>query len=158
MEEIASIIPRALRQHVKGGNPPVLEILVPLWRAIAGKYIGQCSRPVAYEEGMLTLAVISPSWETQLRGFSEPLTAHINNFFGVRVIRKLRIRPHSLKDQGAWAPAGPGGEIPAKPVLNADLISSLKIKDELRLPEELVGVVERSYVKYFSRPMKRNLQ
>ncbi|MGH9397098.1 MAG: DUF721 domain-containing protein [Terriglobia bacterium] len=164
MEELGSILPKAFQKHVLCGRKPVLEILVPLWPRAVGKFIGQCSRPVAFEDGRLTLAVSSPSWETQLRALSDPLQAQINSFLGAPVIKKLRIRPHTARDQaaGSSAPVGQMGgprdaATPARgPEHNFALVNLLRAQGEVALPPELVDVVERSFVKYFSRNGERN--
>lgn len=167
MEELGNLLPKAFQKQVLGGRRPVLEILAPLWPRVAGKFIGQCSRPVAFEDGRLTIAVSSPSWETQLRAMSEPLQAQINSFLGAPVVKKLRIRPHTVRDQAPGSfgvmrradlkdkpgeAARPGGT-PAHP---HEMVGLLRAQGVVNLPPEVMEVVERSFVKYFSRGSDRS--
>lgn len=159
MEELGSIIPKAFHKHVLRGKQHVLEILTPLWPRVVGKFISQSSRPVAFDNGMLTLAVSSPVWATQLQAMADPIRAQINSSLGSPVVKKLRIRreaaqtrtPVLLAPMTEAHPSTPAsapefGALPGK-LLWAD--------DGIKLPPELAEVVERSFVKYFSRSGKK---
>ncbi|MGH9449554.1 MAG: DUF721 domain-containing protein [Terriglobia bacterium] len=167
MEELGSILPKALQKHVRGSRKPVIEILAPLWPRVTGKFIGQFSRPVEFEDGRLTLAVASPSWETQLRAMSEPLRAQINSFLGAPVIKKLRIRPHTARDQapGSFFASGQASRACPQsapfdrarvPPPSGEMADILRAQGVFDLPPDVREVVERSFVKYFSRGAERN--
>lgn len=153
MEELGAIIPRAIQKHVSSSRKPVLEILVPLWSRAAGRFIGRISRPAAFDHGRLTIEVWSPSWETQLRSLAEPLRACINDFLGYPAVNRLLIRrrlPAELAGESISGRAADGGKERA---LHSDpsLAAILRAKGGDNLPAELAEVVERSFVKYFSR-------
>lgn len=153
MEELGDIISRAIHKHVSPGRRPVLEILAPLWRRAVGKFISQSSRPVAFADGRLTLVVWSPSWETQLRALAEPLRARINDFLGYAAVKKLSIRLQPLAETPASTPSR--GADGASDKLSAEAYARLSAllhdNGAQDLPPELADVVERSFVKYFSR-------
>lgn len=159
MEDIGSMLPGILQKHLRPGKGPVLEILAPLWPRAVGKYIGQFSKPVAFEDGRLILAVASPSWETQLRAMADPLRAQINGFLGSPIIETLRIRRHWAGDRmmaklQAVIPAAAGHSDPWEITASAESAAAarlLHVEDSAKLPPELMNLVERSFVKYFSR-------
>lgn len=153
MEELGALIPKAIQKHVPPGRKPVLEILVPLWSRAVGRFIGQSSRPAAFDQKRLTIEVWSPSWETQLRALAEPLRACINDFLGYPAVSQLLIRlrasaePAGEKASVRVDKAGSARAFPSDPSLAA----ILRAKGGDDLPAELAEVVERSFVKYFSR-------
>lgn len=153
MEELGAIIPKAIHKHVSPGRKPVLEILVPLWSRAAGRFIGQSSRPAAFDQGCLTLDVWSPSWETQLRALAAPLRACINDFLGYpavsRLVIRLRIQGEPPVDKAFGRDEAAGKERALRS--DPSLAAILRAKGGSDLPEELAEVVERSFVKYFSR-------
>jgi predicted nucleic acid-binding Zn ribbon protein len=92
MEEISKILPLIFRDQVRRDNPRVIEILAPLWTQVAGKPMARHSKPVAFEEGILTLESDCSTWSAQLRLMAEEIKAEINGYLGTSVIRKLRVR------------------------------------------------------------------
>lgn len=153
MEELGAIIPKAIHKHVSPGQKPVLEILVPLWPRAAGRFIAQNSRPAAFDQGCLTLDVWSPSWETQLRALAAPLRACINDFLGypavTRLVIRLRVQGQASVEKEFRREAAAGKERALRS--DPSLASILRAKGGYELPAEIAEVVERSFVKYFSR-------
>ena len=91
MEEISKILPLIFREQVRRDNPRVIEIIAPLWPQIAGKPMARHSKPVAFEEGILTLESDCSTWSAQLRSMAEEIKVEINSYLGVSVIRKLHV-------------------------------------------------------------------
>ncbi len=92
MEEISKILPLIFRNQVRRDNPRVVEILAPLWPQVAGKPMARHSRPVAFDEGTLTLESDCTAWSAEMRRMSEDIRAQINRYLGVPTVRKLRVR------------------------------------------------------------------
>lgn len=92
MDDIGKILPEILKCQVRRVNPPVVEILAPLWSRVAGKAMARNSRPVAFHAGTLTLACDCASWSTQLQQMTEEIRAEINSFLGGPVVKKLQVR------------------------------------------------------------------
>lgn len=154
MEEVGNILPQVFKKKLLSGSAPVLDVLLPLWPRAVGKLIAQNCRPAAFAGGTLTVAASSPSWAVQLRQISEKVRGQINYFMGGPVVKKLRILHRSNWEKDfASAPAlhitglppdRPRSSVPEKPSW-----------DEAGLNPELAGIMERSFVKYFSRSVKR---
>ncbi|HLI34236.1 MAG TPA: DUF721 domain-containing protein [Terriglobia bacterium] len=152
MEEIGSILPKVFKKQALGGRMPLVEVLSVLWPRIAGKWIAQQSRPVAFSEGVLTLACYSSSWAAQLRQMSAEISAQINHLMGMPVVRKVRIRhqPEPL------APVGSSEAVDGAPALLTEEAGEFRsLQSEAKLDPEMARIVERSFVKYFSRNGKR---
>jgi hypothetical protein len=92
VEDIGKILPVILKGQIRRQNPPVVEILAPLWRRVAGQAIARNSRPVAFHAGTLTLACDCASWSAQLQQMAEEIRAEINSFLGGPVVKKLQVR------------------------------------------------------------------
>ena len=91
MEEIGKILPKILKPQFARLEPPVVEVLAPLWSQVAGKVLaGEC-RPVAFSAGALTLEAGDPEWIKPLQGMAEELRAHVNIFLGRPVVTNIRI-------------------------------------------------------------------
>lgn len=149
MEEIGRILPAVFKRHVRRADPPLVELLAPLWPRVAGKAIAQHSRPIAFADRTLTLAVSCPSWTAQLRMMSEDIRAKINSFLGGPIVRTLRVRyvpdldpteTHSAKQDDPGAPR-------AEKLTRPDGAENLD--------PEISGILERSFAKYFARSGKR---
>jgi len=123
MEEIGKILPKVLRPQFSRLEPPVIEVLTPLWGQVAGKALAKESRPVAFSAGTLTLATTDPQWAVPLRQMADEIRAHVNRFLGRAVVRHIRIEcideftrgnteQHQLEslavsEPGDWPPPGP---------------------------------------------------
>jgi hypothetical protein len=92
MEAISKILPLIFMGQVRRSNPHVVEILAPLWPLVAGKPMARHCRPVAFEDGMLTLECDCMAWSAEMRKMSDDILAQINQYLGVRAVRKLKIR------------------------------------------------------------------
>jgi hypothetical protein len=91
MEEIGSILPKVLKPQLSRLEPPVVEVLAPLWTRVAGKALAKGCRPVAFSAGTLTLATEDADWAEPLQQMAEEIRAHVNNFLGKSVVKHLRI-------------------------------------------------------------------
>jgi hypothetical protein len=91
MEEIGKILSKVLRPQFSRLEPPVIEVLTPLWGQVAGKALAKECRPVAFSAGTLTIATADPDWAAPLTQMSDEIRAHVNKFLGGPVVRLLRI-------------------------------------------------------------------
>ena len=91
MEEIGKILPKALKPQLSRFDPPVVEVLAPLWTHVAGKALAKQCRPVAFSGGTLTLATDDAEWAGPLHQMTEEIRAHVNSFLGRPVVKDLRI-------------------------------------------------------------------
>ncbi|MEJ2006866.1 MAG: DUF721 domain-containing protein [Acidobacteriota bacterium] len=92
MEEISKILPLIFRSQVRRSNPRLVEILAPLWSQVAGKPMARHSKPVAFEEGTLTLESDCTSWLNEMRRMESEIRAQINQYLGLPMVRKLKVR------------------------------------------------------------------
>lgn len=92
MEEISKILPLIFKGQVRRSSPHVVEILAPLWPQVAGKPMARHSRPVAFEDGVLTLESDCTAWSAELRRISGDIMAQINRYLGVPAVRRLKVR------------------------------------------------------------------
>jgi hypothetical protein len=92
MEEISKILPTLFKGQVRRNNPRVVEILAPLWPLVAGKPMARHSRPVAFDDGLLTLECDCLAWSAEMRRISDDIRARINRYLGAPAIRKLKVR------------------------------------------------------------------
>jgi predicted nucleic acid-binding Zn ribbon protein len=91
MEEIGKILPKVLRPQFSRLEPPVIEVLTPLWGQVAGEALAKQSRPTAFSAGTLTLATTDPEWTVPLRQMADEIRTHVNRFLGKPVVRQIRI-------------------------------------------------------------------
>lgn len=91
MEEIGKILPKILKPQFSRSEPPVVEVLAPLWSQVAGKLLAKECRPVEFSTGTLTLSTMDPEWVVPLQQMAEEICAHVNNFLGRPVVSHLRI-------------------------------------------------------------------
>jgi len=91
MEEISKILPLIFKGQAHRTNPPVLDILAPLWPLVAGKPMARHSRPVGFQEGTLILECDCTAWSTEMRHMSDAILAQVNRYLGVPAVRKLKI-------------------------------------------------------------------
>ena len=92
MEEISKILPLIFKAQVRRSNPRVVEILAPLLQQVPGKTMARHSRPVDFEDGMLTLECDCSAWSAEMRRMSDDILAQINRYLGLPAVRKLKIR------------------------------------------------------------------
>jgi hypothetical protein len=153
MEDVGTILPKAFKKHLSCPTPRVLEVLAPLWSRIVGKLIAQHSRPTGFNNGILILAAFNPPWTTQLSQMAEQIRAQVNSFLAASVVRKIRVRC-----QPALGPVAPAAAHADRSLMATRLVSStdevgrlLWVDGTAALDADLVAVVERSFIKYFSR-------
>jgi len=91
MEEIGKILPKVLKPHLSRQEPPVVEVLAPLWIRVAGKALAKECRPVAFRAGTLTLATEDPDWAEPLQQMADEIRAHVNSFLGKPLVKQVRI-------------------------------------------------------------------
>jgi len=91
MEEIGKILPKVLKAQFSRLEPPVVEVLSPLWTRVAGQALANECQPVAFSMGTLTLATQDPDWAEPLQQMAEEIRTHVNNFLGKPVVKRLRI-------------------------------------------------------------------
>lgn len=155
MEEIGNILPKAIQKHVLRGRPPLAAMLAPLWPRVVGKFIGIFSRPVAFEDGVLTIAAASPAWAAQLRGMADPMVAQVNGALGAPVVKKLRFKLEGRNHKESLAVAMPAAARPDAPAEPRPEPPAFPWSERgVHLAPEVAEVVERSFAKYFSRPSK----
>ena len=100
MEEIGKILPKVLQPQLSRLEPPVVEVLAPLWTRVAGKALAKECRPVTFSAGTLTLATEDPAWAEPLQQMAEEIRAHVNSFLGKPVVKHLRILSARKLDHG----------------------------------------------------------
>lgn len=91
LEKIAKILPVVLKSQVRRTEPPLIEILAPLWPCVAGKAMSEHCRPVAFRQGTLTLTTECPTWRTQLQQMAEEIRAEVNSYLGRPVVKRLKV-------------------------------------------------------------------
>jgi hypothetical protein len=149
MEEVGKILPAVFKRQVQRVNPPVVEILAPLWSCVAGKAMARQCRPVAFNAGTLTLATECASWSAQLRQMAEEIRAKINSFLGGPVVKKLRVQRVAQLDLPEL-PEPRQGIAPPPESPPGDWADSAALPDS-----EMARRVGLSYRKYFARQGKR---
>jgi hypothetical protein len=92
MEEISKIFPLLFKEQVRRNNPRLVEILSPLWPLVAGKPMARHSRPVAFEDGLLTLESDCMAWSREMRSMSDDILTRINRYLGAPAVRRLKVR------------------------------------------------------------------
>jgi len=145
MEEIGKILPKVLQPQLSRLEPPVVEVLAPLWTRVAGKALAKECRPVAFSAGTLTLATEDPDWAEPLQQMAEEIRAHVNNFLGKPVVKHLRILSVGKLDRGDRSLRQPE-ELP---------VSEPNRRDWPRrgpgMASDMAEVIGRSRAKYFGR-------
>ncbi|MGO9268898.1 MAG: DUF721 domain-containing protein [Terriglobia bacterium] len=149
MDEVAKVLAGILKRQVQRVDPPLVEILAPLWPKVAGAAIAQQSQPEAFAAGTLTLATADPSWAKVLTAMREELRDKINAYLGHPVVRALRIRkvmkltlplPSRIADRGLPEAIDPA------PVAWTGAVE--------KLDPEMARIARLSYAKYFARNRK----
>ncbi len=148
MDEIGKILPSVFKAQVRRADPPLVEILTPLWPRVVGKAMAQHTRPAAFWAGTLTLATSCGSWAAQLRQLADEIRAQINTFLGGPIVKKLRVE-YVLKAEPDRPPK-PIDALPGSEPLVPSRANSMAVEDS-----EISAIVERSYAKYFARARKR---
>lgn len=144
MREIGVILPSVLRQQVRGTDSALAELLAPLWPRVVGRALAQQCRPLAFEEGTLTVETSCTAWAAELRRLREEVRAVVNGYLGKPVVKKLRVQ-YAASETPAERPSAARVTLPVP-------ASTPSLPDELgKLDAEISGIVARSFSKYFSR-------
>jgi len=115
MEEIGKILPKVLKPQLSCLEPPVVEVLAPLWTQVAGKALAKQCRPVAFSGGTLTLATDDADWAGPLQQVAEEIRTQVNNFLGKPVVQHLRIIRLGKLERGDRPPWWPESLFNSKP-------------------------------------------
>src|SRR5262249_44605891 len=146
MEEVGKVLPAIFKNYMRHVEPPVVEILAPLWSHVVGKAIAQHSRPFAFASGTLRIVASCPSWAVQLRRMSEEIRMEVNRYLGRAVVRKLIVRhasnaavvnraaPAAIEDSNLKAADSSGAGSPSL----HDLIRTPRQGEEPRWPGDAV--------------------
>ncbi|HET7305055.1 MAG TPA: DciA family protein [Segeticoccus sp.] len=80
------------------------------WPAIVGAQVAEHSRPVTFEDGVLTVRAESTAWATQLRLLSSSILGRLEAEVGAGVVQELRIQGPSAPSwsRGPRRARGPG--------------------------------------------------
>jgi len=160
MEEIGKLLPAIFKSQIRRADPPLLEILTPLWPRVAGKAIAEYSRPIVFTGGRLTLGCSCPCWTAQLRQMSEEIRAKINGFLGSAIVKTLKVRhvpdlaPLESAGEKQAGRAEPGTEEPSRPD-GLPPEGSGPQDGAAELGPEISEILDRSFAKYFARRGKR---
>jgi hypothetical protein len=145
MEEIGKILPKVLKPQLCRLEPPVVEVLAPLWTRVAGKALARQCRPVAFSAGTLTLATDDADWAKPLQQMAEEIRAHVNNFLGKPVVKHLRISRLGKLDRSnrpQWQPEN----LPVSKPNRKDWPGKVS-----GVAPDAAQVIGRPYSKYFGR-------
>ncbi len=151
MEQLGSILPRAIKNQILRRKPPVADVLAPLWPHVVGKLIARHSRPVAFAEGRLTVAVSSEEWAIQLNEMRELVRTKANEFMGRAVVRRILVNHQKDWDEGKTAPEMRERRTAPASMELAKARAILWPEGKGGLDPSVAEAVERSFVKYFSR-------
>jgi hypothetical protein len=146
VDEVAKILPSILKREVQRVDPPLVEILAPLWPKVAGAAIAQQSQPAAFVAGTLTLAAASLSWAKALAEMREELRDRINAYLGRPVVRAVRIRKVMKLTVPLSSRVVDGGLPDA-----IDLTEAAWTGPVDTLDPEIARIARLSYAKYFAR-------
>ena len=144
MEEIGKILPKVLQTQFSRLEPPVVEVLAPLWTQVAGQALAKECRPAAFSAGTLTLATEDPDWAEPLQQMAEQIRAHVNRFLGNPVVKHIRITSAHKLARGDKSLSRPE-DLPVSEPRRKVWSSRGPV-----LPSNMPGVIGRSRVKYFS--------
>ena len=145
MEEIGKILHKVLQPQFSRLEPPVVEVLVPLWTQVAGQALAKECRPVAFSAGTLTLATEDPDWAEPLQQMAEQIRAHVNRFLGKTVVKQVRIRSAHKLARGNKSVPRPE-DLPVSEPRARVWASRGPV-----LPSNMPELIGRSRVKYSSR-------
>jgi hypothetical protein len=148
MEEIGKILSKVLSPQFSRLEPPVIEVLTPLWGQVVGKALAKECRPMAFSAGTLTIGTADPDWAAPLTQMADEIRAHVNKFLGRPVVRCLRIEctqestrsGKSARQGESLASSGPGDwplEQPRPTSGMAEPIGRLRVKFVARKHEKV---------------------
>ena len=115
MEEIGKILANVFKPQLSRLEPPVVEVLAPLWSRVAGKALACQCRPVAFSAGTLTLATDNAEWAEPLQQMAEEIQTQVNNFLGKTLVKRLRILRVRKLGRGHKSQRGPENLLASEP-------------------------------------------
>jgi len=145
MEEIGKILPKILKPELSRLEPPVVEVLAPLWTHVAGKTLAKECHPVAFSAGTLTLATQDAAWAEPLRQMVEEIRARVNDFLGKPVVKHLkilRVRKLQRGDQPPWQ---------SEELLASEPPRGDWLRPGSGMASDVAQAIGRSRAKYFAR-------
>ena len=145
MEEIGKILPNVFKPQLSRLEPPVVEVLGPLWSRVAGKALACQCWPAAFSAGTLTLATDNADWAEPLQQMAEEIRAAVNNFLGKPVVKHLRILCVGKLDRSGRAQRQPGN-LPVSGPNRKDRPGQVS-----GVSPDMAQVIGRSYAKYSGR-------
>jgi len=145
MEEIGKILPKVLKPQLSRLEPPVVEVLAPLWTRVTGKALARQCRPVAFSAGTLTLATDDADWAEPLQQMAEEIRAHVNDFLGKPLVKHLRILRVGKVGRSNRAQRRPEN-LPVSKPNRKDWPGKVS-----GVAPDLAQVIGRPYAKYFGR-------
>jgi len=75
------------------------QVLERTWRRALGDAVGGRSRPLGFEDGVLTVEVTDPAWAPELKAMSGELIAKMNAALGQRWITRIEwVQPPDGED------------------------------------------------------------
>lgn len=75
-----------------------------VWEEAVGQKIASRAQPVKLANGILTVAVSSPSWMQQLGFLKKEIVAKVNDLAGEHLVTDLFLKAGSLRSQSSPAP------------------------------------------------------
>lgn len=96
MRPLAEIMPSLLERLPL---EPVI-VLRGLWKILVGKPLAERTEPVAFEDGVLHVAVPDRRWRSELRALETELIGKINEMAGRALVRELRFVVREGKPAG----------------------------------------------------------
>ena len=130
MEEIGKILPQILKPQLARLEPPVVEVLAPLWGQVVGKALAKECRPTAFHDGVLTLATDDGDWARPLRQMADEIRMHVNKYLGRPLVKNIRVVC------AANARGGGSSRQPAEAFLAGTGLRFLPIRD-LAIPSKI---------------------
>ena len=97
MQSLGEIMPGLLERLPL---EPVV-VLRGLWKMLVGKPLAERTEPLAFEDGVLHVAVCDRRWRSELRALERELIGKINEMAGRPLVRELRfeVREGKPKDE-----------------------------------------------------------
>ena len=96
MQSLGEIMPGLLERLPL---EPVV-VLRGLWKMLVGKPLAERTEPLAFEDGVLHVAVFDRRWRSELRALERGLIGKINEMAGRPLVRELRFEVREEKPAG----------------------------------------------------------
>ncbi|MFQ5739253.1 MAG: DUF721 domain-containing protein [Acidobacteriota bacterium] len=90
MQQLRAFLPATLRQ-LSSNEEAALIFIRELWPQIAGQDVARRTTPVALRRATLMLEVESEAWMNELVRYRGLLIRSVNNLWGRKLVRKIRL-------------------------------------------------------------------